>query len=195
MSSIALGQTIWLVGIIAWFIIRYPYARRARRTATLRRDGSWRERLLLAAAFLGLFAIPTLNLATGWPRAFAYDPGYGLVALGAALFAFSLWLFRRSHKDLGRQWSAALEVREGHRVVRNGVYGTIRHPMYASFWLWAAAQACLLPNVVAAFSGLVAVAVLFFARVRFEEQMMIETFGEDYRCYMQETKRIIPGIY
>jgi protein-S-isoprenylcysteine O-methyltransferase Ste14 len=37
--------------------------------------------------------------------------------------------------------------------------------------------------------------VLFFARVRFEEQMMIETFGEDYRRYMQETKRIIPGIY
>jgi protein-S-isoprenylcysteine O-methyltransferase Ste14 len=149
----------------------------------------------LAIAFLGLFAIPILNLATGWPRACAYDPGYGLVVPGAALFAFSLWLFRRSHKDLGRQWSAALEVREGHRVVRNGVYRTIRHPMYASFWLWASAQACLLPNVAAAFSGLVAVAVLFFARVRFEEQMMIETFGEDYRRYMQETKRIVPGVY
>ncbi|GAB1716118.1 MAG: Isoprenylcysteine carboxyl methyltransferase [Nitrobacter sp.] len=195
MSSIVLGQTIWLVGIVAWFIIRYPYARRARRTATLRRDGAWRERALLAAAFLGLFAIPALNLATGWPRAFAYDPGYGLVVPGAALFAFSLWLFRRSHKDLGRQWSAALEVREGHRVVRVGVYRSIRHPMYASFWLWAAAQACLLSNLVAALSGLVAVALLFFARVNVEERMMIETFGEDYRRYMRETRRIIPGVY
>jgi protein-S-isoprenylcysteine O-methyltransferase Ste14 len=146
----------------------------------LRRDGAWRERALLAVAFFGLFAIPALNLATGWPRAFAYDPGYGLVVPGAALFVFSLWLFRRSHKDLGRQWSASLEVREGHRVVRNGVYRSIRHPMYASFWLWAAAQACLL---------------LFFARVNFEEQMMIDAFGDDYRRYMQETKRIIPGVY
>ncbi len=51
------------------------------------------------------------------------------------------------------------------------------------------------PSARSAFSGLVAVAVLFFARVRFEEQMMIETFGEDYRRYMQETKRIVPGIY
>ena len=195
MSSVALGQTIWLVGIVAWFIIRYPYARRARRTATLRRDGAWRERALLAVAFLGLFAIPALNLATGWPRAFAYDQGYGLLVPGAALFALSLWLFRRSHKDLGRQWSAALEVREGHRVVRNGVYRSIRHPMYASFWLWAAAQACLLPNLVAALSGLVAVALLFFARVNFEERMMIDAFGDDYRRYMQETKRIIPGVY
>jgi protein-S-isoprenylcysteine O-methyltransferase Ste14 len=195
MSSIALGQAIWLVGIIAWFIIRYPYARRARRTATLRRDGAWRERTLLAIAFLGLFAIPALNLATGWPRALAHDLGYGLVASGTALFVFSLWLFRRSHKDLGRQWSAALEVREGHRVVRKGVYRLIRHPMYASFWLWAAAQACLLPNLVAALSGLIAVALLFFARVSFEERMMIEMFGEDYRRYMRETKRIIPGVY
>jgi len=195
MSSVALGQTIWIVGIVAWFIIRYPYARRARRTATLRRDGAWRERALLAVAFLGLFAIPALNLATGWPRAFAYDQGYGLLVPGAALFALSLWLFRRSHKDLGRQWSAALEVREGHRVVRNGVYRSIRHPMYASFWLWAAAQACLLPNLVAALSGLLAVALLFFARVNFEERMMIEVFGDDYRRYMQETKRIIPGVY
>ncbi|MBN9147371.1 MULTISPECIES: protein-S-isoprenylcysteine O-methyltransferase [unclassified Nitrobacter] len=195
MSSVALGQTIWIVGIVAWFIIRYPYARRARRTATLRRDGAWRERALLAVAFLGLFAIPALNLATGWPRAFAYDQGYGLLVPGAALFALSLWLFRRSHKDLGRQWSAALEVREGHRVVRNGVYRSIRHPMYASFWLWAAAQACLLPNLVAALSGLLAVALLFFARVNFEERMMIEAFGDDYRRYMQETKRIIPGVY
>jgi len=194
-SPIALGQIIWVVGLIAWFIIRYPYARRARRTATLRRDGTWRERVLLAIAFAGLFAIPALNLATGWPRAFARDPGYGLVVLGAALFALSLWLFRRSHKDLGRQWSASLEVRQDHQVVRSGVYRSIRHPMYASFWLWAAAQACLLPNVVAAFSGLVAIAVLFFARVRFEEQMLIDIFGDDYRRYMQETKRIIPGIY
>ncbi|HVV40782.1 MAG TPA: protein-S-isoprenylcysteine O-methyltransferase [Nitrobacter sp.] len=194
-SSTALGQAIWVVGLIAWFIIRYPYARRARRTATLRRDGTWRERCLLAVAFLGLFAIPVLNLATGWPRALAYTPGYVVVLLGALLFAAGLWLFRRSHKDLGRQWSAALEVREGHQVVRNGVYRSIRHPMYASFWLWAAAQVCLLPNVVAAFSGLVAVAVLFFARVRFEERMLIDTFGDDYRRYMQETKRIIPGVY
>lgn len=195
MSSTVLGQTIWVIGLIAWFIIRYPYARRARRTATLRREGTWRERLLLAIAFAGLFAIPVLNLATGWPRAFAYDPGYACVVFGAALFAIALWLFRRSHKDLGRQWSAALEVRQDHQVVRNGVYRTIRHPMYASFWLWAAAQALLLPNLVAAASGLVAVTILFFTRVGFEERMLIDAFGEDYRRYMQETKRIIPGIY
>ena len=48
---------------------------------------------------------------------------------------------------------------------------------------------------MAALSGLVAIAILFFTRIDFEERMLTEAFGEDYRTYMRETKRIIPGIY
>ena len=195
MTATSLGPIVWAIGVTAWFIIRYPYARRARRTQTLRKVGATRERLLLSGATLGLFAIPAAYLVTGGPRAANYPLNFVAVAIGAALFVVSLWLFRRSHKDLGRNWSASLEIRSEHRVVRGGVYARIRHPMYASFWLWGLAQAFLLPNAVAALSGLVFVGILFFARVRHEEQMLIAALGEDYRVYMGETKRIIPGIY
>jgi protein-S-isoprenylcysteine O-methyltransferase Ste14 len=195
MTASLLGEIVWAVGTVAWFVIRYPYARRARRAATVRVDGWSRERILLGVAAVGLFVVPVVYLATGWPRAMNYDLNYAAVAIGVLVYVASLWLFRRSHKDLGRQWSASLEIREKHQIVRAGVYRLIRHPMYASFWLWALAQAFLLPNAVAALSGLVAVAILFFARVGFEERMLTEAFGEDYRVYMRETKRIIPGIY
>ena len=195
MSASSLGEIVWAVGTIAWFVIRYPYARRARRTATLRSDGWSRERILLGVATVGLFVVPVIYLVSGWPRAANYDLNYAAVAIGVAVYVASLWLFRRSHKDLGRQWSASLEIREKHQIVRGGVYRLIRHPMYASFWLWALAQAFLLPNAVAALSGLLAIAILFFARIGFEERMLTEAFGDDYRAYMRETKRIIPGIY
>ncbi len=195
MTASLLGEIVWAVGTVAWFVIRYPYARRARRAATVRVDGLSRERILLGVATVGLFVVPVVYLATGWPRALNYDLNYAAVAIGALVYVASLWLFRRSHKDLGRQWSASLEIRDKHQIVRAGVYRLIRHPMYASFWLWALAQAFLLPNAVAALSGLVAVAILFFARIGFEERMLTEAFGEDYRVYMRETKRIIPGIY
>jgi protein-S-isoprenylcysteine O-methyltransferase Ste14 len=195
MTASHLGIYVWAIGVVAWFVIRYPYARKARRTATLRAVGWSRERILLAVATIGLFVIPVLWLATGWPRGLNYDLNYAAVVVGAALYVASLWLFRRSHKDLGRQWSASLEIRESHQIVRAGVYRRIRHPMYASFWLWALAQAFLLPNAVAALSGLVAIAILFFTRIDFEERMLLEAFGDDYRAYMRETKRIIPGIY
>src|SRR4051812_32448647 len=195
MTASLVGTYVWAIGFVAWIVIRFPYARKARRTTTLRSDGRSRERILLGVATVGLFVVPLFYLITGWPRAANYELSFAAVAVGAVVYGISLWLFRRSHKDLGRQWSASLEIREKHQIVRNGVYRRIRHPMYASFWLWALAQALLLPNAVAACSGLIAVAVLFFARIADEERMLSDVFGDDYRVYMRETKRIIPGIY
>lgn len=195
MTASLLGKYVWAIGLIAWFIIRYPYARKARKTATVRAVGWSRERVLLAVAAIGLFVVPVIWLASGWPAALNYELNYAAVVVGALVYVLSLWLFRRSHKDLGRQWSASLEIRDSHQIVRAGVYRRIRHPMYSSFWLWGLAQAFLLPNAMAALSGLIAIAILFFTRIDHEERMLVEAFGDDYRAYMRETKRIIPGIY
>jgi protein-S-isoprenylcysteine O-methyltransferase Ste14 len=67
--------------------------------------------------------------------------------------------------------------------------------MYSAFWLWAFAQALLLPNRVAGFSGLVGFGILFFGRVAREERMMLETFGDSYRAYMARTGHIFPLIF
>jgi protein-S-isoprenylcysteine O-methyltransferase Ste14 len=195
MTASLLGKYVWAIGLIAWFVIRYPYARKARKTATVRAVGWSRERVLLAVAAIGLFVVPVIWLASGWPAALNYELNYAAVVVGALIYVLSLWLFRRSHKDLGRQWSASLEIRDSHQIVRAGVYRRIRHPMYSSFWLWGLAQAFLLPNAMAALSGLIAIAILFFTRIDHEERMLVEAFGDDYRAYMRETKRIIPGIY
>jgi protein-S-isoprenylcysteine O-methyltransferase Ste14 len=104
-------------------------------------------------------------------------------------------MFRRTHKDLGRNWSVTLEVRQQHALVTDGVYSRVRHPMYSAFWLWALAQALLLPNWIAGPAGIVGFGTLFLLRVTREEQMMTETFGEEYRAYMARTWRVFPGIY
>ncbi|OYW31830.1 MAG: methyltransferase, partial [Azorhizobium sp. 12-66-6] len=82
-----------------------------------------------------------------------------------------------------------------HQLVTSGVYARVRHPMYSAFFLWAVAQALLLPNLVAGLSGLVGFGILFAFRVGQEEAMMRETFGAQYDAYCARTRRIIPGIY
>jgi hypothetical protein len=47
-------------------------------------------------------------------------------------------------------------------------------------------------ELIAGPSGLVGFGILFFLRVHHEEELMIETFGEDYRRYMARTSRILP---
>jgi protein-S-isoprenylcysteine O-methyltransferase Ste14 len=67
--------------------------------------------------------------------------------------------------------------------------------MYTAFWLWAVAQALLLPNWVAGLSGLVGFGTLYFLRVGQEERLMIDAFGEAYRTYMARTARLIPSFH
>jgi len=104
-------------------------------------------------------------------------------------------MFHRTHEALGRNWSVTLEVRENHRLVTEGIYRYLRHPMYTAFWLWALAQALLLPNCIAGPAGLLGFGTLYFFRVNREEQLMLDTFGEEYRAYMARTRRIIPWIH
>ena len=189
------AKVIWVLGVVGWFIIRYPHQRRARRTPRLRSSDRSRELVLMAISAAGLGIVPFVYVLSDAPRFANYPFRPWQAWLGAAVFAAALWLFRRTHKDLGRNWSVTLEVREQHALVTEGVYSRVRHPMYSAFWLWAVAQALLLPNWIAGPAGLVGFGTLFFLRIGREEALMIETFGDDYRRYMARTARIVPGIY
>jgi protein-S-isoprenylcysteine O-methyltransferase Ste14 len=114
---------------------------------------------------------------------------------GVLCLAIGLWLFYRSHADLGKNWSVTLEVHEDHRLVTQGVYRRIRHPMYLALGLYSIGQALIIPNWVAGPANLVAFAILFAFRIRAEERMMIDRFGADYAAYSARTSRLIPGVW
>jgi protein-S-isoprenylcysteine O-methyltransferase Ste14 len=189
------AKVIWCLGVVGWFVIRYPHERRARRTPKLRRSDRGRELVLMVISAAGLGILPAVYVFISAPAFANYTFRPWQAWLGAAVFAVALWLFYRTHKDLGRNWSVTLEVREQHTLVTDGVYRRVRHPMYSAFWLWALAQALLLPNWIAGPAGLVGFGTLFFLRVGREEALMIETFGDEYRRYMARTARVLPGIY
>lgn len=192
--TVLVAKIVWFLGVVAWTAIRLPYRRRARKLATVADRRSVREWTALGATILGLVAIP-LVYALFDVFDFADRPFVAWVAwVGVVVQALFVWLFWRSHKDLGRQWSVTLEIRENHRLVTEGVFSRVRHPMYSSFWCWAIAQALLLPNWVAGLSGLVTVAWLYFSRVADEEAMMRETFGAEYDAYAARTGRLIPKV-
>jgi protein-S-isoprenylcysteine O-methyltransferase Ste14 len=129
------------------------------------------------------------------PRFADYPLIPALAYLGIAAELASLWLFYRSHRDLGHNWSVSLDLRERHTLVTTGVYALVRHPMYAGFWLMALGQALLLPNWVVGPAGLVGFGVLFFGRVAREEAMMMKAFGDEYQAYMRRTARVVPWLY
>lgn len=191
----SIAQAIWLIGVVAWFFVRLPHQIKSRKTPIARREGGWRDRLLLTISSTGLGVIPMIYVFTGQPRFadYGFVPLLGIV--GALLMVAALVLFHLTHRHLGRNWSVTLETRKTHALIDCGVYARLRHPMYSAFWLLALAQAALLPNWIAGLAGPVAWATLFFLRVGREERLMIDTFGDQYRQYMRRTKRVLPWIY
>jgi protein-S-isoprenylcysteine O-methyltransferase Ste14 len=189
------AKLIWWAGAIAWYSIMHPHLRRSRKTPTAQRPEPVRERALMVTSLTGLFVIPAIYTLTGFPRFADYALRPWLTTAGIVVLACALLLFFETHRRLGRSWSVTLEIRENHGLVTDGIYRFVRHPMYSAYFLWVLSQALLLPNWIAGPAGLVGFGTLFAFRVRHEEQMMLDAFGDEYAAYAARTKRIIPGVF
>lgn len=186
------SEALWLAGMCAQVLIRWPHMRRNRANHILHRRIDVQEKALLGAVFAGMLLLPGVTTATPWLDQVAWQPNVMSVCLGAALLGAGLWLFWRSHADLGRNWSPSLEIREAQHLVAHGIYRSIRHPMYAAIWLLAAAQALLVPNWISGPAGLLAFGTMYWLRVPREEAMLVERFGDAYREYASRTGRVSP---
>ena len=150
MTPVLAKAVLVLLGI-AWYAIRYPYERRAKRNPVARTERGPREYLLMAISAAGFGLLPFFYICFGFPRSADYTFHPAQAWLGVLVALGSLVIFRLTHRALGHFWSVSLDVREQHALVTDGIYRYVRHPMYAAFWLWAIAQALLLPNWVAGF--------------------------------------------
>jgi protein-S-isoprenylcysteine O-methyltransferase Ste14 len=189
-----IAKAVIVAASVVMVVIRAPHGRRSRSVKIARSCKSPREVALLTLAWIG-FLVPLIWVVS---PVFSFAE-YSLrpLAFGAGVLCLvgGLWWFRRSHSDLGKYWSVTLELRENHRLITQGVYRQVRHPMYAALFLYSIGQALVLPNWVAGPSYLVAFGILFAFRIAAEERMMLETFGDDYTAYTASTKLLIPGIW
>src|SRR5947207_8519182 len=128
--------------------IRAPHGQRSRSVKVAASHKGPLEVALLVMAWLGFLA-PLVWISSPLLAFADYPLDPAALVAGAALLAVSLWLFHRSHADLGTNWSITLELRESHTLVTEGVYRRIRHPMYAALLLYSIGQAVALPNWLA----------------------------------------------
>ena len=191
---VLLGKLIWVFGLVSSQVIRWPHLKRNRATRVVDSRVDLQEKLLLGMVYIGMMILPMLYSLTSLLSFADYPMQPWALGVGSVMTALGLWLFYRSHAELGRNWSQSLDVREEHRIIDTGVYGAIRHPMYSAMLLCSLAQLTLLPNYVAGPAGFLCMVILCILRIPREEGMMQEHFGDAYRRYMQNTKRLIPGL-
>ncbi|HVT82160.1 MAG TPA: isoprenylcysteine carboxylmethyltransferase family protein, partial [Phycisphaerae bacterium] len=81
-----------------------------------------------------------------------------------------------------------------HALVQEGIYGSIRHPLYLSLLLVPAGTAMVFASLLAL--PIFAVSVIFVAdRMGREERLLGEAFGAEFRAYQKRTKMLLPGVW
>lgn len=191
-----LFKFVFLAGLILSEVIRAPHRARNRSD---RRSGKVSasqvrgiEAGLLTLSFFTLYLLPLVYIFSPWLDFANYTLPAWLGYVGIFLLVLANLIIWRAHADLGKSWSPSLEVTQEQKLVTGGVYRFFRHPIYTAMWLFAIAQALLLHNWIAGLGGLLTFLPIYLIRVPREEQMMLDTFGDDYREYMKNTGRFLP---
>jgi len=114
--------------------------------------------------------------------------------LSVVLLATAVVVSQTAIRTLG-QFFDRLTIKENHRLVTEGIYAIVRHPIYTSYILLFVGY-CLMLHSFLALGVLVAVCCIWFgSRIPLEEAMLERRFGEEYRQYCQQSNRLFPYLY
>jgi len=182
-----LFPAMWFSFLAYWWAI----SRNVKETERREPAPSRTARLVLivgAAALLWLpsFPLPLLN-ERFLPR------GSWCFWSGAAVTAFGLLFAVWARHHLGKNWSQAVTLKEGHELITSGPYALVRHPIYTGLLL--AFVGCAVAR--GEWRGLLAVALVFVAlwrKLRLEEKWMRAQFGEPYEEYSRRVMALVPYV-
>jgi protein-S-isoprenylcysteine O-methyltransferase Ste14 len=85
------------------------------------------------------------------------------------------------------------EVRETPSVIRKGIFGLVRHPVYLSEILLYVGLFMISMSLAAGVILLGAAAFLHTIS-RHEERLLLERFGDDYRAYLRDVGMWVPRL-
>jgi protein-S-isoprenylcysteine O-methyltransferase Ste14 len=183
-----LFPAMWLSYVAYWWTMSTDVKETERREQALSRLA----RLVLMICAVALLSLRSVPLP--WVNERFLPPGALYFWSGAALTAggllFSVW----GRRCLGKNWSQAVTVKEGHELITSGPYALVRHPIYTGLLL------AFIGSAVARgeWRGILAVALVFAAlwfKLRLEEKWMRVRFGESYEAYSRRVAALVPHIF
>ena len=177
-------------------IIRIAYYRRARK-AGYKTVIEERVRYSIWLSIFICYEVFTFFLFIFFPEIFSWAiiliPVWTRI-IGLAIGILALVWFIWVHQSLGNNLSVRLSIKDQHILITDGPYHWIRHPMYSAFYLLHIAVFLLTANWFIGLTWMAGLTVIIFTRVKREEKMLLDQFGEQYHTYKDQTGMLLPRI-
>lgn len=142
---------------------------------------------------LGVLVAPAWFYA--WPSMGNFPDSTDVQLLGPALWLLGMGLLAWGVRTLGRYTTVAIQVTEGHRLVQEGPYAWIRHPIYTGNAAAALGLAVLYLSPPLLVLALLLIGLATY-RGRIEDDFLRspEAFGASYDAYVARTGRFLPRL-
>lgn len=95
-------------------------------------------------------------------------------------------------RALGKQWSLQARVLEDHKLVREGPYRFVRHPIYSGILGMIVAGGLAWTHCIRSTIALVLFGVGTAIRVQSEEKLLREQFGAEFEDYKRNVPAVLP---
>jgi protein-S-isoprenylcysteine O-methyltransferase Ste14 len=115
--------------------------------------------------------------------------------LAMVLAISSVWFVSAAVRALGKQWSLAARVLEGHRLITQGPYNIVRNPIYTGMFGMLLATGLAVSHWIGLLIAIVVFAVGTTVRVSSEEKLLRETFGEEFEAYARRVPAVVPFLF
>jgi protein-S-isoprenylcysteine O-methyltransferase Ste14 len=112
-----------------------------------------------------------------------------IVAIG------SVWFVLNAIRTLGKQWSLAARVLEGHKLVTEGPYRIVRNPIYTGMFGMLLATGLAISHWIGLLIAIVVFAIGTVIRVHSEEKLLREVFGAEFEGYADRVAAVVPFLF
>jgi protein-S-isoprenylcysteine O-methyltransferase Ste14 len=196
MSVEPVSRIVLIAVYSAFSIIRAEHYRRTKKAGYVTVIEERRRYSIWLSIFI-CYTVFTFFLYIGFPQTLGWAsiplPPWLRVfgcLMGLAALLWFVWI----HRSLGTNLSAMLRIKDRQVLITDGPYRRIRHPMYSAFYLLHIAVFFLTANWFMGATWLAGLTIIILLRVRREEEMLLERFGDQYGSYMERTGRFLPPL-
>jgi protein-S-isoprenylcysteine O-methyltransferase Ste14 len=178
---------VWILFFLYWQI-------KAPNTKTTQRLEPAASRILRVFIFLIAIALlSTTRIPLPWLYLRLWPVGFWPFWLGAAVtipgLLFAVW----AREHLGSNWSRSVTIKQDHELITTGPYAVVRHPIYTGILTGFLGMAIAISQV-RGFIVFVLIFLVFWIKLRMEEQWMRSQFGETYATYARQTAALVPYL-
>ena len=107
----------------------------------------------------------------------------------------SIWFVSAAVRTLGKQWSLAARILQGHKLITTGPYNVVRNPIYTGMFGMLLATGLAISHWIGLLIGVIMFVIGTAVRVHSEEKLLREAFGKEFEAYARSVPAVVPFLF